>query len=166
MNTLILTKGRLEGAVMKSLLAALLISCLSSSVWAAEPQWSWIEVHSTGQGLRTEQGKAQVTIGKRSIRVTYFDEGGTAVRFVFKGKLAPPRIPPLFKNKTGFDISGAFTVEGSDYGSGPRSGTYLKDSYSGKIRTQMNLSCIQTIVLGDGYNTITANRVVDGHHDC
>jgi hypothetical protein len=151
---------------MKAFSAALAIACLSSSVWAAEPAWNWIEVLSTGQGLRTEEGKAKVTMDKRSIRVTFFDEKGSGVRFAFKGNLAPPRVSPLFKNKTALDISGTFTVEGSDYGSGPRWGTYLKDSYSGRIRNQMNLSCIETIVLSDGYNTITANHTVNGHHDC
>jgi hypothetical protein len=151
---------------VKYLMTALVIACLSSSVWAAEPGWNWIEVQSTGQGLRTEQGKAEVTISKRSIQVTYFYEGSTGVHYRFKGALGPPRDRPRFKNKLGFDTYGPFTTEGSDYELGPMRGTFLKDSYSGKDRIQMNLSCIETIVLSDGYNTITANRVVDGHHDC
>jgi opacity protein-like surface antigen len=152
---------------MKFLMTALLIACLGSSAWAAEPQWNWIEVQSTGQGLRTDQGQAEVKVEKRSIRITFFFQGGAGVFHVFRGTLGPPRDRPRFKTVVGFDASGVFTTEGTDYNEKtPMRGTYVKDSYSGKDRSQMNLSCIETIVLSDGYNTVTVNRVVDGHHDC
>jgi hypothetical protein len=152
---------------MKSLSTALVIALVGSGVSAAEPEWSWMEVSSTGKGLQTEQGQAEVAIGKQSMRVTLFHEGGKDVSHTFRGTLGPPRDRPRFKNIVGFDTSGVFETPGTDYnGSEPMRGTYLKDRYSGKDRAQMNLSCIATIVLSDGYNTVTLNRVVDGHHDC
>ena len=152
---------------MKSLMAALALIGLASPGWAAEPDWTWTQVMSTGQGLRTETGRATVTTDKRSIRISFFYEQGEDVDHAFRGTLGPPRVRPRFKNIRGFDITGLLTTEGTDYNDkDPMRGTYLKDTYPGRARNKTDVSCMETIVLSDGYNTITANRVGEGPHDC
>ena len=145
---------------------ALVAACLSTPAWAAGPEWSWIQVLSTSAGLQTEHGRAEVTINKKRLRISFFDEGSQTAHYSFRGPLAPPRDPPLFKTRSGFDFSGTLVTEASDYGPTRVRGTYLKDAYSGKDRSELDISCMETIVLGDGFNTITMNRVVDGHHAC
>src|ERR1700742_4773874 len=111
---------------MRFLPMALAITGLSSSVWAAEPQWTWMDVMSTGQGLRTEQGTAEVTITKRSLQISFFREGSTSPGHGFRGTLGPPRDRPRFKNIVGLDAAGSFTTVGTDYNDKtPMRGTYL-----------------------------------------